>query len=149
LKKGGKIFFTPKIKSYLFIRPSLSKLYKQHFQYGYFKPLVAKKIGFVLTWRQLIPAIFVGSLITSLLLSIVFKPFGWLFILIFSLYLIANLSFSSQISIKKGTKYLPVLPIVFATLHFSYGFGFLKGIWDFIILKKHKKRKIEDVEITR
>jgi len=35
LKNGGKIFFTPKIKSYLHVRPTLKKLWKQHFQYGY------------------------------------------------------------------------------------------------------------------
>jgi hypothetical protein len=57
--------------------------------------------------------------------------------------------FSLKISLKKGLKYFIILPLVFGTLHFAYGFGFLKGIWDFVILKKHKKKTIEDVPLTR
>lgn len=51
LRHGGRIYYTPKIKSYLHIRPSFKKLWKQHFQYGCFKPLVTQKAGVILTWR--------------------------------------------------------------------------------------------------
>ncbi len=149
LKKGGKIFFSPKIKSFLHIRPSLKKLWKQHFQYGYFKPLVAKKVGTILTWRQLVPAIFVGSLMFSGIFSFVLKPFLLLFVSLLFLYLSANIIASGSIAFKKGLKYIFVLPIVFATLHFSYGIGYLKGILDFIVFKKHRRNKIVDVPLTR
>ena len=149
LKHNGKIYYTPKIQSYLHVRPTLKKLRKQHFQYGYFKPLVTQKSSVFLAWRQLIPGIFVGSLIVSLALSAIYRPFLWLFLLILGSYIIANLAFSLKISLKKGFKFFFVLPFVFATIHFSYGFGYLKGIWDFIILKKHKKKKIEDIPLTR
>lgn len=43
--------------------------------YGYFKPLVVKKVGAVLTGRQLMPAFFVGSLIISGIFSPLLKPF--------------------------------------------------------------------------
>ncbi|MCP4367663.1 MAG: glycosyltransferase family 2 protein [Deltaproteobacteria bacterium] len=149
LRKSGKIFFTPKIKSLLFIRPSLKKLWKQHFQYGYFKPLVSRKVGTLLTWRQLMPACFVGSLIISVLCSLIIKPFIYLFFLVAALYLTTNLVFSFFIAVKKGMKYFLALPIAFGTLHFSYGLGYLIGIFDFILLKKHKKKKIEDMPLTR
>ena len=149
IKNGGKILLVPDIVSYYYARDSISKLFRMYFQYGYFKPLVAKKVGGVLTWRQLIPCLFVGSLIASSALSVVFKPFLWVFLLILSIYLAANLAFSFQISMKKGLKYLPVLPVVFSTIHVSYGTGYLKGIWDFIILKKNRKKKIQDLPMTR
>ncbi|PKP62033.1 glycosyltransferase family 2 protein [Candidatus Atribacteria bacterium HGW-Atribacteria-1] len=149
LKSGGGIFFTPKIKSHLQIRPSLKKLWRQYFQYGCFKVRVAQKVGAILTWRQLIPAVFVGSLIFTCVISFISKFFLWLFLLIAGSYLFANLGFSLSIVVKKGLKFFPVLPVVFAALHFSYGFGFLKGIWDFVICKKHLKKKIEDVPLTR
>ena len=149
IKNGGKILLVPEIVSYYYARDSLSKLSKMYFQYGYFKPLVALKIGAVLTWRQLIPVFFVGSLIIFFSLSLIFKPFLWLLVLVLSFYIVANLYFSLQIAFRKGLKYLPVLPIVFSTLHFSYGVGYLKGIWDFVVLKKYKRKNIEEVPLTR
>lgn len=149
IKNGGKVLLVPEIISYYYARESLSKLSKMYFQYGYFKPLVAQKVGAVLTWRQLIPVIFVGSLIIFGIFSLLLKPVTWLFLAIILSYLIVNIGFSLLVALKKGLKYLFVLPITFATLHFSYGIGYLKGIWDFIILKRHKRKKIEDVSLTR
>jgi len=149
IKNGGKILLVPDIVSYYYARDSLLKLWKMYFQYGYFKPLVAQKIGSVLTWRQLIPAIFVSSLIFTAVLSFFSKFFLWLFFLSVSSYLFANFGFSLTIAIKNGVKHFSVLPSIFFTLHFSYGLGYLKGIWDFIIHKKHLKKKIEDVPLTR
>ena len=148
-KNGGKILLVPEIVSYYYARDSLSKLWRMYFQYGYFKPLTAKKIGNVYTLRQLIPGTFVGSLIISLILSAIYKPFLWLFFFILGSYIVVNLGFSLMISSKKGFKFFFILPLVFATMHFSYGIGYLKGIWDFIIFKRHKKKKIEDIPLTR
>jgi len=106
-------------------------------------------MGAISTWRQLIPAIFVGSLILTGAMSFFSKFSLWLFLFIVVSYLFANFGFSLAIAIKKGLKFFPVLPVVFSTLHFSYGFGFLKGIWDFVIRKKYLREKIEDVPLTR
>ena len=149
LRKGGKIYYTPQIKSYLHIRPSLKKLWRQHFQYGYFKVMVAQKVGAILTWRQLIPSVFVSSLILTGLLSLLSNYSLWLFLLIVVLYLSANLAFSFSIALKKGLKLLPALLISFATLHFSYGLGYLKGIWDFLVLKQHLRKGIKNIKLTR
>lgn len=149
IKNGGKILLVPDIVSYYYARDTLSKVARMFYQYGYFKPLVVRKVGGVLTWRQMIPALFVACLIVTGVFSIFLKPFLWLFLLIASLYLAANLGASLHVAVRKGLKFLPVLPAVFATLHFSYGIGYLKGIWDFLLLKKHKKKKIHDVPLTR
>lgn len=149
IKNGGKILLVPDIVSYYYARDSLKKLWKMYFQYGYFKPLVVYKIGAVLTWRQLVPAIFISSLVFTGALSFLLRPFLYLFIIIVIIYSIVNLGFSLSIALRKGFKYLLVLPFTFATVHFSYGCGYIKGILDFIILKKQKRKKIEDVSLTR
>jgi cellulose synthase/poly-beta-1,6-N-acetylglucosamine synthase-like glycosyltransferase len=150
IKNGGKILLVPDIISYYHARDSIYKLWKMYFQYGYFKPLVVKKVGGVLTWRQLIPPSFMGSLILALLLSFFTKFFLWLFLFILGLYTTVNFSLSLIISIKKKElRLLPFLIASFITLHFSYGFGYLKGIWDFIVFKKHLKKKIKDMPLTR
>ena len=150
IKNGGKILLVPDIISHYYARDSIYKLWKMYFQYGYFKPLVAKKVGGVLTWRQIIPSLFISSLILALLLSSFSKFFLWMFLFIFGLYTTVNFSISLIISIKKkDLRLLPFLIASFITLHFSYGFGYIKGIWDFIVFKKHLKKKIKDMPLTR
>lgn len=149
IKNAGKILLVPEIVSYYYARDSLKKLWMMFFQYGYFKPLVAQKVSGVLTWRQLIPALFVGSLIFTGILSFFGKRFLWLFLFVVALYVVANTVFSFSVSLKKGLKLLPFVAISFATLHLSYGIGYLKGIIDFVILKRHLKKKIKDIKLTR
>lgn len=149
IKNGGKILLVPEIVSYYYARDSLSKLWGQHFQYGYFKPLVWQKIGTLFVWRQLIPATFVASLILTGVLSFLTKYLLWLFGSILGLYLLANIAFSFHTALKKGVKLIFILPITYITLHFGYGLGFLNGIWDFIILKRHLREKIKEVVLTR
>jgi len=149
LKSGGKIYYTPRIKSHLFIRPSLRKLWSQHFQYGYFKPLVAQKVGGFSTWRQTIPSIFVSSLVITGLFSFFIKYSLWGFFLILGSYVGVNLLFSLILSIRESFKLFPFIAISFATLHVSYGVGYIKGFFDFIIGKRHLKRRMEDLKLTR
>lgn len=148
IKNGGKIYLTPEIKSYYYPRSSLSKLWKQYFEYGYWKVRVIQKHRLPSSWRHLVPATFVLSLIGSGI-GAIWSPWGLYTLgVIAGSYLTTSLMFSLIISVKKGWRYLPLLPVVFGTLHFGYGLGFLKGLWDFVILRKHLKHKIEDEELT-
>lgn len=146
LKSGGKIYFSPEIKSYLYSRPSLRKFYKQQFQYGYFKVKIAQKLGWKSIFRQVIPGVFVLSLILSIIMSIFLRPFLFLFILILGIYFSINIFFSLQIGFKYGLKYFFPALFLFSLLHFSYGLGFLKGIFDFLFLNRKIKK---DIGITR
>jgi len=149
IKSGRKILLVPTIVSYYYARKSLKELCKMNLQYGYSKPLAVKKVGKVYTARQLIPPAFVASLCITLFLSLFFNWCLWLFLLILISYIITNLIFSLKISLEKGISHFIVLPIVFATVHFSWGIGYLIGIWNFIIFINHKKRKIKDMPLTR
>ena len=63
-----------------------------------------------------------------MILSFIYRPFIYLFLLVFVAYLISNILFSLGISFKKGFKYFIPVILSFATLHFSYGFGSLCGL---------------------
>lgn len=149
IKNGGKILLVPSIISKYYARGSLEKLWKMELQYGYFKPLVVKKVGSIFTVRQIIPPLFVGSLIISLILSIFSKYFLWLLLFMLASYVIANLCFSLKIAFKKNVKCFFLLPLVFIVIHFGWGISYLKGILDFIFLQKSEKGKTKDVPITR
>jgi glycosyltransferase involved in cell wall biosynthesis len=128
IKSGGKIFLSPQIKSQYYPRSSLSALWKQYLNYGWGKVRTIKKHGRPASWRHLVPPVFVISVIGSLLLFAVNPAFGWLTIGICGSYLISAIFVSAKICFRESWKFFPVLPIIFATLHLSYGIGFLTGI---------------------
>ncbi len=144
--KGGKIMLLPWITSSYYARDSLGRLWKMFYQYGYYKPLVAKKAGGVLTWRQLVPPLFVGSLAVSLALSPASRGFLLLAGCILMAYILVSLLFSVLACLKGNLKALPALPLAFGAIHFSYGLGYLKGLFDFMLVKK---RAAKDLPITR
>ena len=133
-KAGYKVFFDPEIVSHYYVRGSYSKLYKQYFQYGYWKVYVNKKHKTVTSLRQLFPFFFVSGIIIGLLLSLISSVFG--VILFTTLLLYAGLAIyfghKSAESVKEGMR----IAFVFSILHMSYGIGYLKGIIEFIIFKK-------------
>jgi hypothetical protein len=64
-------------------------------------------------------------------------------------YIGTNLLLSLILSIREDFKLFPFIAISFATLHVSYGAGYIKGIFDFIIGKRHLRHRTEDLKVTR
>jgi len=86
--QGWKILLSPKIKSQYFCRSSPQSLWKQYFQYGFWKVRVLQKHPFQMRPRQFVPAIFVGALFISFIL-IFFNPIGkYLFLFVGVSYLL-------------------------------------------------------------
>lgn len=139
IKSGEKILLNPKIKSYYYGRTSIKKLFKQYFQYGYWKVRVGQKHKQVTSVRQLVPFAFVMSLSVLSIASLFNKMFLMMLIAEICLYSMFLIVFSIKVSHKaKKMKNVFSLPIIFLTLHSSYGIGYMLGIWDFIILNKSK-----------
>jgi glycosyltransferase involved in cell wall biosynthesis len=135
MKAGRKAFRTPQIAVTYFCRNSLKRLWTQYFHYGFWKVKVIKKHGKPASVRHLIPAAFVTSLLATGLASFFFQPALYLLALILGAYSAASLTVAVKIAVKNGVCYLFSLPVVFATLHLSYGTGFLLGLPKFFLLE--------------
>ena len=135
-ERGGTIFMTPKIRSHYNVRSSLGRLFKQYFQYGLWKIEVFVRRPRSIKMRHLIPSLFVLSLIIGFFLSFVSNPIRYLFLSELATYLTFSLLFALPLCAKEGMRYLPILPLVFFTLHFAYGSGSLVGL-----LKRAIKRE--------
>ena len=130
-KAGGKILLAADVRSTYYSRGSLKKLWHQFFQYGFYKVRVLQKHPRQMSIRQFVPPVFVSTLFLSLILSPIF-PWGWIpFVGLVVVYLMANLGASLLTAKNEGWRYLPLLPLAFATLHISYGLGFLVGLVKF------------------
>jgi|Deesub1362B_J571_1020462.scaffolds.fasta_scaffold02302_5 glycosyltransferase involved in cell wall biosynthesis len=124
-KAGGKVLLSPNIRCKYYVRGSLKALAYQYFRYGLWKVKTLKAHPDSLRWRQLVPPVFVFSLIASIIFLHIFWMVG---IIIPSFYVIANLVASFWAAQHRGWQYLPLLPFVFATIHLSWGIGFWAGL---------------------
>lgn len=140
---GGKIFLIPDIKIKYHARDSFNKLMLMFFQYGLYKPLVNLKLGSVASVRQFIPLLFVLGLFIPIPFLFFFPNIIYFSVLILSLHAGVNLLISCSVSYKEKNIFLiPYLFAAFLLVHLSYGMGYLKGLIDFLILKKHKKKPL-------
>jgi glycosyltransferase involved in cell wall biosynthesis len=131
LAHGGKILLSPQIRSRYYNRSSLKSLWRQYFQYGMYKVRVMQKHSRQMRPRQFAPPVLVSSVLFASLLTPFSKYGRWLLALVTTTYTAANLLASWITAQKRGHRPTPFLPIVFGTLHFSYGLGFLMGLFRF------------------
>ncbi len=140
-KSGGTIWLNPRIRSTYFARPTIGSLAKQYARYGFWKWRMLRRYPETLRWRQGLPPLFVLFLLVGSLLAIFFPLLRIPFLAILVLYAFI-LGIAGLISAVKQKKPLFILgiPLSIATMHISWGAGFLwsmiKGI--FTIRKKRK-----------
>lgn len=124
---GGKIWLDPSIRSVYYGRASLGKLWRQYFQYGFYKVRVMQKRGGAASRRHLVPGVFVLSLLASVLIAFVTRQPRWL-LSVAGPYATVNVAASVWVA-RRHLRMLPLMPAVFAILHCAYGLGFLAGLW--------------------
>ncbi len=126
LLHGGRTLLVPSVVAYYYARDTLPKMARTYHQYAYFKPIVARKLGRVVTVRQLVPPGFLLAQATTTILSPWVDAAGFLSGATAAAYLLAVLGFSITAGRKAGFRGIAALAIVFPVLHFSYGLGFLR-----------------------
>ena len=149
LKNGGRILLVPDVTVDYYARDSVTKVARMYFQYGYFKPLVAKKLGRIGTLRQVIPAAFLLSLVVSLVLGIWLPPFRIAFAAIVGVYLLALVAASVGGIPRIGLRSSMLLLAVFPVLHWSYGYGSLLGMTRFLLRRPAEKGSAGTVPVSR
>jgi hypothetical protein len=120
----------------------LQQLFRQYVQYGYWKVRVIRKHHLPASPRQLVPGAFVGGLL-ALATASPFSNLAWEALLgILALYVTSSIVFSLVVCGERSRRrYLAVMPFVFAAYQFGFGYGFLQGILDFVILRKTGRGK--------
>jgi len=146
---GGKIWMSKAIQSTYFSRGSLVKLWKQYFQYGFWRIRTLQKHKRPASFRQLVPLIFVLSLLLPGLAGFLWKPLWILLAIEVALYVLGLLIGALDVGRKSGRRYAPLAPVVFAILHFAYGLGCLWGVVRFSILRGHGMKRPEQIQMSR
>jgi succinoglycan biosynthesis protein ExoA len=131
IRSGGVIWQSPAIISWYRPRASLPNLFRQYFQYGFWKVAVIRKHRLPASVRHLVPGAFVLANL-ALLFAAAVSPYSrellLLWALIAGLYGACCVAASLQAARRHGWSILPLLPVVFPVFHFSYGLGFVAGL---------------------
>jgi len=130
-KLGGRILLTPDIQSRYYSRASFRKLWKQYFQYGYWKVRVLQKHSRQMSARQFVPPLFVLTLLLAILSSPLFMMGRWLLVSVLGAYAVLNLVATIIAARRTGWRSLPLFPIAFTINHVAYGAGLLVGMLKF------------------
>ncbi len=113
-----------------FARTSFSDLAAQYRRYGGWKARMIRLHPRSIKVRHLVAPGFVLSLVGLLILSVFWPPFALLLGLEIGLYVLLSLAFSWQIMRRNNESLgtLLVLPLVFLTIHLTWGTSFLLGL---------------------
>jgi len=126
-KLGGRILLSPMIRSRYYSRSTFASLWKQYFQYGYWKVRVLQMHPKQMSLRQFVPFTFVSTIIL-LALTALFSSIGRVTLTgAIGTYLAANLIASVLVA---GSRVwaIPYLMLSFSILHTAYGSGSLFGL---------------------
>lgn len=130
-KNGGKILLVPDIVTNYYCDADFKSSWKHNFSDGVWTTHVLKFGSWAFSFRHLVPLLFVMGLSGSALLSLIFRPFLWLFEVVVGIYFLAIIVASVKIIIngkEKKFKDLFLLPTAFFIRHFAHGLGALYGI---------------------
>lgn len=127
----GKILLSPAIRSKYFNRSSIRALWRQYYQYGFYKVRVLQKHPAQMQPRQFVPPLFALGLLLGAMLAPLSKPLRRLWTAGLAAYGLANVAASVKLARANGWQHFKRLPLVFFILHFSYGLGFLAGLVHF------------------
>lgn len=124
---GGKIYITPHVRYSYFVRERPLQLYRQYFQYGFWRIPVMKKHKRPTTVRQVVPSLFYLGMTLLLLLGIVSRE-PLIALALPSLYLAVLAIVSFSVFPRTGIGVAFRLPAAIGIMHAGYAFGLLYGI---------------------
>ncbi len=139
VKNGGRVFLTPKIRTYYYPKDSFEGVFKQYFEYGYGKIAIIRKHKRPLKILQLVPFAFLVFLIAGGVASSVNVYFRYFYIAMLILYLCFDAVFSLSNGHIKGAGQKLVLMALHFVIHMAYGLGFSRGIVDLLIFRKRSR----------
>lgn len=127
---GGKIWFDPQIRTVYYARESLAALARQYWRYGFWKAQMLKRYPHTVRWRQALPPLFIAGIILLAILSFFVKSALWSLGFILGFYSLVLFIIGVHLATKnKAICYCLGIPLATSCMHFSWGTGFLWGLF--------------------
>src|SRR5574341_399361 len=129
-RSGGVVWFDPQIRSTYIARGSLAELARQYWRYGFWKFIMLRRSPETIRWRQALPPSFVANLVVLGFLCFWFPVARLILFFEIIFYLLALMAAGIHAAIRRRQPLLvPGLMLAIATMHISWGSGFLWSLF--------------------
>jgi hypothetical protein len=135
-RSGRTVWQSAAIRCSYIPRDSLRALWRQFYQYGYWKVAVIKKHRLPASIRQLLPTLFLMLLMTLAIFGLIFPFLAALGAGILVAYIAAAVLAAFAASKPHRPSGLVLVALSIGCMHFGYGLGFAHGLLDFLILRR-------------
>lgn len=130
--RGGRVLFTPAMRSRYANSPSVKRYAKQYLLYGYFKARVFQKHPAQMSGRHLVPPALVAGLAGGAMLGLV-TPWAVHATAAGALLYAGGVAAAALVSARAaGWRYAPGLAVAFPVFHLAWGAGILAGLVRFL-----------------
>jgi succinoglycan biosynthesis protein ExoA len=146
---GGKIWMSREIWSIYYARSTLKKLWRQYFQYGFWRIRTIQKHKKPATARQLAPMLLVLSLLGLGIGGLLWHGFWWLLAGELLVYASGLMYGTCDVYRQEGLACAILSLLVFIILHFGYGIGCFWGFVRFVLLSGAGLPKPEEMKLSR
>ena len=125
---GGRVYVSPRVRYSYFVRERVTQLFKQYFQYGFWRIPVIEKHGRPTTLRQMAPTLFYVACVAFGVIGI------WWGSALVALglpgaYGLALLLAGAAESRRHPVRVAARVPFAIATMHAGYAWGLAYGMW--------------------
>jgi GT2 family glycosyltransferase len=125
-KRGGMIFLSPEIRTTYFTRSSLKEFIMNNVRNGFWSVYPMAYVNYLpISFRHLVPLIFVIYLFGTTILSFFFPFLKFAILFVVAAYLSLAYIFSMK---ERDILAILLLPVFFIILHISYGLGSLYAL---------------------
>jgi GT2 family glycosyltransferase len=126
-RAGGRIYVSPRVRYTYFVRDRAVHLFKQYFQYGFWRIPMMRKHRRPTTVRQLAPALFYATVVLLALVGIWMRQ--PIVAVILPLTYVTGLVLAGIASLPRaGLRVAACVPVAMATMHAGYGWGLSYGL---------------------
>lgn len=139
VKSGGKIYLLNNTYAEYYVRSSFKKLFKQYFQYGYWKFVLNIINKSFVSVRQVVPSLFIILLLITIVSGFFNFPIFIACTSLIILYIILGIYMTLEHS--KSFRNRVYIFFSFLVLHISYGLGYFSGLFKLIFINIYKIRK--------
>jgi len=137
VRGGGRVWQSAAIRSWYVPRGSFTELFRQFWQYGYWKVAVLRKHRLPASPRHLVPFAFVAVLVALALVVPWWPPAAWALPALLASYALAALGAAAAVAPpwRQPARWLGVA-WAFGCMHFGYGLGFARGLADHLLRRR-------------
>ncbi len=145
---GYGLYLEPAILAHYQPRQTVGALWRQYWQNGLGIAQTLLTHHQAVRLRHLLPALLVASLLGLGVLSLLWRPAVFLLVAFLLLYALAVGLFTLAAWHKQPGRHLLLLPVIFGTLHLSYGIGTLSGLGYHLLRVSLRKSLLMREEIS-